>query len=251
MKPAIVFKQTIFGTGVCFNMVFIHGGVFDMGGESWNKSSLPIHKVQLSDFWMAEHPVTQELWVSVMGTEKNKSNFKGKRKPVESVSWMDINDEFLPALNKLTEGKRPDGTIYHLPTEAQWEFAARGGKSSKGFDFSGGNKLDDLGWNDKNSHNETKPVGLKLPNELGLYDMSGNVWEWCNDWYRADYYAKCKTEGIKIDPPGPEEGDYRVLRGGSWIFNPQFCRVSYRFNYHPALRYDFFVFRLVLVPLPV
>ena len=232
-------------------MVYVQGGRFEMGGESWSKSSLPVHPVELSDYRIGQYPVTQGVWEAVMGADNNESRFTGKQRPVESVSWEAIDSAFLPKLNEMTTSTRPAGTIYRLPTEAQWEFAARGGKSGKGFDFSGGHKLDDVGWYGENSHSETKPVGLKLPNELGLYDMSGNVWEWCNDWYGADYYAECKREGITKDPLGPDEGDDRVLRGGSWSSPPQGCRVAYRSLGHPAYRFFFIGFRLVLVPLPV
>jgi formylglycine-generating enzyme required for sulfatase activity len=245
------FLQTLPGSTISFKMVMVEGGAFDMGGESWLENGLPVHRVGLGDYWMAVHPVTQELWEAVMGEGKNESFFKGKRRPVESVSWEDINNEFLSALNELTRGNRPSGTIYQLPTEAQWEYAARGGGLNAGYPYSGSNKLDDVGWYDENSHGETKPVGLKLPNELGLYDMSGNVWEWCRDWYGSDYYKKCDEKGVVKDPDGPKEGDYRVLRGGGWSNDPQKCRVSDRYDDHPHDRDDDVGFRLVLVSLPV
>ncbi len=245
------FIQTLPNSTISFKMIKVEGGVFEMGGESWTSSSLPVHPVALSDFWMAEHLVTQELWETVLGKEKNESYFKGKFRPVEMVSWVQINDEFLPALNELTRHKRPNGTIFQLPTEAQWEYAARGGKLSKGFLYSGSKNLDDVGWYDENSHRETKPVGLKLPNELGLHDMSGNLWEWCRDWHGSDYYEKCKMEGVVKDPEGAKQGGTRVLRGGSWDISPLSCRVASRGDYHPANRFDKIGFRLVLVSLPV
>ena len=212
------FLQIIPGSKISFKMVKVDSGVFHMGGGSLTDSSLPVHWVELSDYWMADRIVTQELWETVMGEEKNESFFKGKNRPVESVSWEDINARFLPALNEITLGNRPAGTIYQLPSEAQWEYAARGGGRNAGFPYSGSSKLDDVGWNIENSHNETKPVGLKLPNELGLYDMSGNVWEWCRDWYGSDYYKKCEQKGVVKDPAGPTKGDIRALRGGSWYY---------------------------------
>ena len=120
---------------------------------------------------------------------------------------------------------------------------------SKGFDFSGANKLDDVGWYKENSHKETKPVGLKLPNELGLYDMCGNVWEWCRDFYRHDYYAKCKQDGMVKDPEGPEEGVPRIMRGGAWDSNARYGRINDRFIYNPADSYFILGFRLVMITL--
>ena len=207
------FLQIIPGSKISFKMVKVEGGVFDMGGESWDNDSLPVHRVELSDYWMADCSVTQELWEAVMGEGKNESFFKGMNRPVEKVSWDQINEEFLPALNELTLDNRLSGTIYQLPSEAQWEYAARGGGMNAGFPYSGSHKLDDVGWYEENSHGETKPVGLKLPNEMGLYDMSGNVYEWCRDWYGSDYYTKCEQKGVVKDPDGPTMGDFRVLRG--------------------------------------
>ncbi len=245
------FIQTLPNSNISFKMIKVEGGVFDMGGESWTVSSLPVHPVDLSDFWIAEHLVTQELWEAILGKEKNESCFKGKRRPVERVSWEQISDEFLPALNELTKGKRPIGTIFQLPTEAQWEYAARGGKLSNGFLYSGSNKLDDVGWYAENSNIETKPVGLKMPNELGLYDMSGNLWEWCRDCHSINYYNECIQEGVKKDPDGPIESFSHVLRGGGWNFFPRNCRVADRYGKYPAFRDDNFGFRLALVSLPV
>jgi formylglycine-generating enzyme len=246
-SPKRVFQQLLPNSKVSFNMVHIKGGRFDMGGESWRDDALPIHTVELSDYWIGQFPVTQEVWEAVMGM-KNKSRFRGKLRPVDIVSWEDIDTVFLPRINALTQDVRPEGTVYQLPTEAQWEFAARGGEQSMVFDYAGGNKLDDVGWYAENGFGETKPVGLKLYNELGLYDMSGNVWEWCRDWYSDDYYKECKAAGVVMNPPGPEKGDSRVLRGGSWYYDPRHCRVSYRFIARPATRVNVIGFRLVLVP---
>ena len=124
------FIQTLPGSTVSFNMVKVEGGVFDMGGESRNEASLPVHRVALSDYLMSAHPVTQELWEAVLGVQKNESWFRGKRRPVETVSWEQINNEFLPAINKLTGASRPPSAVYKLPSEAQWEYAARGGQKS-------------------------------------------------------------------------------------------------------------------------
>ena len=158
--------------GLSFEMVYVAGGEFEMGrkdaeAEDWEK---PVHKVILSPFFMSKYLVTQELWESVMGD--NPSSFKGTDRPVEKVSWNDAQ-VFVEKLNVQT------GKQYRLPTEAEWEYAARGGKRSMGFLYAGSDKLKEVGWYDANSGNETHPVGQLLGNELGIYDLSGNVWEWC------------------------------------------------------------------------
>ena len=146
----------------------------------------------------------------------NPSKFKGARRPVEYVSWDDCQD-FIRKLNELT------GANFRLPTEAEWEFAARGGNNSRGYKYSGSNSIGDVAWYDGNSGGETHPVGGKSANELGLYDMSGNVWEWCSDWYGA-YSSSSQT-----NPEGPGSGSYRVVRCGSWDYNARDCRVSNRY----------------------
>ena len=134
---------------------------------------------------------------------------------------------------------------YRLPTEAEWEYAARGGNKSKGYKYAGSNKLKEVAWYWENSHDETKDVGLKFPNELGLYDMSGNVWEWCQDWYSKEYYEECQKEGTVINPAGPKNGVYRVLRGGGWSNTPQYCRCTNRNLNPPEYRINNVGFRLV------
>ena len=162
----------------------------------------------------------------------NPSKFKGDNLPVEQVSWNDIQ-EFITKLNTMT------GKTFRLPTEAEWEYAARGGNKSKGYKYSGSNTLDNVAWYTNNSSSKTHPVGQKQPNELGLYDMSGNVWEWCQDWY-GSYSSSSQT-----NPTGPSSGSYRVLRGGSWYHFARICRVSYRLNSDPDDRYNLNGFRLV------
>jgi len=235
-------------------MIAIPGGTFDMGGESWNNErSLPIHPVELSDFRMGQYPVTQSLWMAVMGETSNPSHFKGPMRPVESVSWEQIDREFLPRLNEMTIHKRPADTVYRLPTEAEWEYAARGGPEweNQSFLYAGSDVLDEVGWYDGNSPGETKPVGLKMKNALGMYDMSGNVWEWCADWYGRDYYKKCLEDRIVKNPPGPEHGSDRVLRGGGWLDLAQYCRSVYRYYLDPSYRNFNIGFRLVLSIPPV
>ena len=237
-----------------FTMIAIEGNIdtvpFEMGGESGYVSK-PIHSVRLGDYWLCEYPVTQAVWETVMGA--NKSYFKGATRPVERVSWNDIADKdnvhnFLSKLNTMTEGVRPEGMVYSLPTEAQWEYAARGGKYWKQypFEYSGSDKLNEVGWYDGNSHRETKPVGLKTPNLLGLYDMSGNVWEWCEDWYDSGFYGKYKKEDVVKNPCNREQGSNRVNRGGGWLISAQRCRPTDRGDDTSSLRGYRLGFRLAL-----
>ncbi len=198
-------------------MVFVEGGTFKMGSNDYD-SEKPIHDVTLSDFYIGKYPVTQAQWHAVMG--ENPSHFKGCDDcPVENVSWDDVQ-EFIKKLNDRT------GKNYRLPTEAEWEYAARGGNKSKGYKYAGSDNLDEVGWYNGNAGSKTHPVGQKKPNELGIYDMSGNVWEWCADWYGA-YPSEPQT-----NPTGPAKGTDRVVRGGSWVDFDNFCRVSYRFRYN-------------------
>lgn len=223
------------------DMVFVEGGTFLMGSED-NEAldrEKPVHEVKLSSFYIARVPVTQALWKAVMGEDNNPSYFKGDRRPVETVSW----EEAKKFINELNERKNRN---YRLPTEAEWEYAARGGKYSKNYKYSGSNQLKEVGWYRDNSHRETKEVGLKLPNELGLYDMSGNVYEWCLDRYSGSYYQDCLQGGVADNPSGPVEGSRRVFRGGGWFSAPRLCRSTFRDYGVPGFRYDYIGFRLVL-----
>ena len=166
---------------------------------------------------------------------KNPSYFNGENRPVESVSWNDIQ-EFIEKLNAKT------GKKYRLPTEAEWEYAARGGTQSKGYKYSGSNDIGSVAWYTDDLSSQTHPVGQKQPNELGLYDMSGNVFEWCSDWYGS------YSSGSQTNPTGPAKGSYRVLRGASWNYTAWFCRVSDRYFYAPSYRSGVFGFRLVCQP---
>ena len=172
--------------------------------------------------------MTQALWKAVMGS--NPSNWKGDNLPVENVSWNDCQT-FLRKLNAMT------GKNFRLPTEAEWEYAARGGNRSRGYQYSGSNVLSDVAWY---SGSKTHNVGTKAPNELGIYDMSGNVWEWCQDWY-GDYHGYSQT-----NPTGPSSGSKRVVRGGSWIYFAWCCRVADRTDYAPGIRNNDLGFRLAL-----
>jgi formylglycine-generating enzyme required for sulfatase activity len=222
---------------ISLNMIAVQGGTFSMGftsdqGEEYQYDEKPVHQVTLSDFSIGKYEVTQAQWRAVMGT--NPSYFRYcETCPVEMVSWLDIQD-FLSKLNSLT------GKNYRLPTEAEWEYAARGGNRSKGYKFSGSNSVDTVGWYWNNSGEKTQPVGRKAPNELGIYDMTGNVFEWCQDWY-GDYRSSSQT-----NPHGASSGFTRVIRGGCWNNTASNMRVSNRGGNSPRGRYTDVGFRLAL-----
>ena len=219
-------------TDLNMEMVFVECGTFNMG-DKVSYSAQPIHSVTLSNFYIGKYPVTQKQWMKVMGS--NPSTYKGKDNPVGNVSYFDCQ-KFVVRLNKLT------GKKYRLPTEAEWEYAARGGKKSKGYEYAGSNNINEVAWFERNSSRSSHPVGEKVPNELGLYDMSGNVWEWCNDWY-GNYES-----GVQTNPQGPALGIYRMFRGCSWGEIADNCRVSNRCPNEPGFRDDGLGFRLGLVP---
>ena len=222
------FKVGTFSEFLPTGMVYVVGGTFQMGSNSGDSDEKPIHTVTVSSFYMDKTEVTQAEYRKVMG--KNPSKFSGCDDcPVENVSWHDAN-EYAKKV-----GKR-------LPTEAEWEYAARGGNKSKGYRYSGSNTISSVGWYDNNSDWKTHPVAQKQPNELGLYDMSGNVWEWCSDWYGEESYSSSPQN----NPQGPNSGEYRVLRGGSWGSLDGSCRVANRNGSDPGSRYYDLGFRLVL-----
>lgn len=208
------------------NMVYVAGGTFKMGATSeqgrdaWDYEK-PAHRVTLSSYYIGKYEVTQAEWKAVMGS--NPSYFKGDNLPVEDVSWDDCQT-FIRKLNALT------GRKFRLPTEAEWEFAARGGTNSRGYKYSGSNTLNSVAWCGGYSGGKTHPVGQKSPNELGLYDMSGNVYEWCQDWY-GGYSSSSQT-----NPVGSNSGSVRVRRGGSWYNDSWGCRVSNRYYNTPSFR---------------
>lgn len=216
------FTETI--GNMSFDMVFVEGGGFKIGGE---------HQVNLKDYYIGKYPVTQELWQAVIGN--NPSHFKGDNLPVENVSWTDTQ-KFIQKLNEKT------GKNYHLPSEAQWEFAARGGNQSKNFEFAGSDNLDEVGWYYDNSNGKTHPVGEKKPNELSIYDMSGNVWEWCQDKWHKNF------NGTPNDGKAREDGSssIRVVRGCAWYLNAEYCRVSSRLYADAGSSGDSYGFRLAL-----
>jgi formylglycine-generating enzyme required for sulfatase activity len=219
-------------------MVRVEGGTFQMGSDDKEAYSneKPVHTVTVGSFSIGKYEITQAQWRSVMGTSP--SYFKNcDNCPVENVSWDDIQ-QFLSKLNNLSSKR------YRLPTEAEWEFAARGGNSSNGFKYSGSNDLNAVAWYDYNSGSKTHSVGGKSANELGIYDMSGNVWEWCSDWYDSEYYSSSPSS----NPTGAVTGAFRVLRGGSWNSRAVFCRVANRAESAPSHRDSGCGFRLVSFP---
>ena len=222
--------------GVTFEMVRVEGGTFTMGATAEQSSDAysneyPTHQVTLSSYSIGKTEVTQALWQAVMGS--NPSYLKGSNLPVENVSWEECQT-FIRKLNALT------GKKFRLPTEAEWEFAARGGNNNRGYKYSGSNTLANVAWYNDNSADKTHPVATKASNELGIYDMTGNVDEWCNDWY--SYY----TSASQTNPTGPNSGTDRVYRGGSWYFSARYCRVSFRSNLDASCRSDILGLRLAL-----
>ena len=245
------------GKSVDFRMIEVKSGEFMMGATSEQAGARddekPAHKVKLTkDFFIGETEVTQALWEAVMGSKP--SNFgtddpdRGSL-PVESVSWNHICGKggLLEKLNDVLQGQLPEGRRFRLPTEAEWEYAARGGHKSPKVQtmYSGSGNIDEVAWYYNNSEGKTHPVKSLKANSLGLYDMSGNVLEWCSDRYGETYYKDCSNNGAETvtDPQGPETGSDRVMRSGCWNVDPGYCRVSDRSgngpdrsNYYLGLR---------------
>ncbi len=215
------------GTEYRYKMVYVSGGTYTMGctgeqGGDCIDDERPAHSVTVGGFYMGQTEVTQALWKAVMGS--NPSNWKGNTLPVEQVSYNDVKD-FIGRLNSMTDKN------FRLPTEEEWEYAARGGNSSRGYKYSGGDNIGSVAWYDGNSGGSPHPVAQKQPNELGLYDMSGNVFEWCSSLWCSDYN-------------NARSGSSRVGRGGSWYAIARNCRVSIRYNITPSLRNHYLGFRL-------
>ena len=222
--------------GISIDMVRVEAGTFTMGATPEMKNpdndEKPTHRVTLTnDYYIGKYEVTQALWQMVMGN--NPSEFKGDNLPVETVSWYDCQ-EFISKLNRIT------GKTFRLPTEAEWEYATRGGNKSRGYQYSGSNNLSDVAWYYDNSGYKTHAVGTKQPNELGIYDMSGNVREWCQDWKGA------YSSSSQVNPTGANSGSYRVIRGGYWGYDASYCHSSHRTYASPGSRDISLGLRLVL-----
>ena len=237
--------------GLNMKMVYVEGGEFMMGatseqGSEGDDDEQVIRRVKLDSYYIGECEVTQEQWTKIMGTSIQQQRSKasddnglrgtGPDYPMYYVSWEDAQ-AFCSELSRMT------GKTYCLPTEAQWEYAARGGKKADGTKYSGSWSIDAVAWYDGNSGSSTHPVKNKRPNGLGLYDMSGNVWEWCSDWYGSNYNVNDTN-----NPVGPSSGAYRVLRGGGWSYYARCCRVSVRGGNNPGKRNYYSGFRVVLLP---
>ncbi len=231
--------------GVSFTMVKVEGGTFMMGAQGSYEIEYekPVHEVTLTNnYYIGQTEVTQALWQTVMGNNPsffNEGDYgTNLKRPVEEVSWNDCQ-VFISKLNELT------GKTFRLPTEAEWEYAARGGNKSQGYKYAGSNTIEDVVWYYRNAYyvnsiGTTHTVATKAPNELGLYDMSGNVWEWCQDWYRI------YNSSPSVNPAGPTSGDSRVYRGGSCIEYDWNCRVLSRSGLNPEFSSGYLGLRLAL-----
>ena len=236
-KPKASYANGVLTVGsVTYKFVYVAPGTFTMGATPeqeypYNEEE-PAHQVTLTNgYYIGQTEVTQALWKAVMGS--NPSRFKGDNLPVEQVSWNDCQD-FIARLNDMT------GQRFRLPTEAEWEYAARGGHQSRGTQYSGAYSIDNCAWYTDNSGSKTHSVATKQANELGIYDMSGNVREWCQDWY-GSYSSNAVT-----NPTGPFSGSNRVSRGGSWGGNAGYCRVANRGSNTPGCSNYYLGLRLVL-----
>ena len=234
---------------VPLKMVFVKGGDLELGcvaerDDSCKAKEVPAHNVTLTDFYIGETEVTQAQWMAVMGRDNNPSYWKGNTLPVERVSWMECH-RFIVRLNKYLASELPEGYHFALPSEAQWEYAARGGLKSAGVRYAGSNDLKQIAWFYDNSSQRTHDVRIKTANELGIFDMSGNVWEWCEDWYDEDFYAE-NTDWH--NPMNNQETSYRVQRGGSWNYAASYSRCATRDRGSIHSRYEDCGFRVALVP---
>ena len=237
--------ETFTVEGVSFTMVHVEGGTFTMGSNN-HGFARPEHEVTLSDFYIGQTEVTQELWLAVMGVNpswfsSNEGYEDDFQRPVEEVRWYDCQD-FIAKLNRLT------GRTFRLPTEAEWEFAAHGGNNGESYLYAGSNNLSEISWYKDNVPSQEdslavhgpQRVGLKKPNALGLYDMTGNVYEWCQDWF--DYYSS----ESQINPTGPETGQGRIMKGGSWRSDSYYCKIVNRGSQYPSKRFIEVGLRLAL-----
>ena len=215
-------------------MVFVNGGTFIMGNNKANTNEKPEHKVTLHDFYIGKYEVTQAQWRAVMHTSPSVFS-RCDDGPEENISWNEVQI-FIRKINALT------GKHYRLPTEAEWEYAAKGGNKSVGYQYSGSDNISRVAWMADNSNAVTHPVGQKQGNELGIFDMCGNVWEWCADWYDEQFFSK--PDAQMPNPGGPASGTFRIVRGGSWYSNDYCSRPTYRDAFIPHGRSINIGFRL-------
>ena len=227
--------------GVPCSMIYVQGGTFQMGSKKFDRER-PIHPVTLSSFYIGQFPITQALYTAINNV--NPSYHKDKSRPVEQVSWEE-SKEFIDLLNKLPAIQSLRG-IFRLPTEAEWEYAARGGIHNQGYKYCGSDDLKQVGWFRENSGMETKPVGLLQPNELGIYDMSGNVYEWCEDDWHKTYENAPDDDRAWVGTSNG--GGYRVVRGGRYFLKTVNCRPASRSYSSPGYRGEYIGFRLVFSP---
>jgi formylglycine-generating enzyme required for sulfatase activity len=253
-KETMFILLVLFLTGAVFgqvaptNFVRVEGGTFQMGSDNGDSYEKPVHTVTVKSFSISKYEVTQKEWLEVMGN--NPSNFKGDNRPVEQVSWYEAVDycnkrSIKEGLTPVYKGSGDNITCdwnadgYRLPTEAEWEFAAKGGmKDNLTTEYSGSNSVDAVAWYSGNSGNSTHPVGTKAANSLDIHDMSGNVWEWCWDWYGS------YSSGAQTDPRGAVSGTYRVMRGGGWYSSAAGVRSVFRGDSTPSIQYYGIGFRL-------
>lgn len=229
-------KTIRLGDDISFDLVYVEGDSFMMGDDnSVRENEKPAHKVEVNSFYIGKHQVIQDVWQSVMGNDPFR--FSGGRRPIERVSWRETQD-FLQLLNRHTRQS------FRLPTEAEWEYAARGGKYREDYLYAGSDKLKQVGWYEENSNGQTHEVGKLLANELGLYDMSGNVWEWCEDDYHDNYEGAPNDGSAWVDSPARSSG--RVLRGGLYFDDAESSRSTFRSKYTADDRNGIVGFRLVL-----
>jgi formylglycine-generating enzyme required for sulfatase activity len=206
-------------------MVWVEGGSFMMGSNEGDEDEKPVHEVSLNGFYMGKYEVTQEQWVKVMASNPSNFYFSGCLQcPIENVSWNDVQD-FIIKLNAKS------GKSYRLPTEAEWEYAAKGGNKNSLYKYAGSDNIDEVAFYANNANNEPHPVGTKKANTLGIFDMTGNVWEWCSDWYDKNHYQY----SAKNNPEGVLTGDYRVLRGGSFSYDAYDSRTANRNSIKPSI----------------
>ena len=228
---------------VTYKLVYVEGGSMILGSDDGEVDEKPRHHTTLSDFYMGETEVTQVMWRNLMDLGETLSK-REENYPESGLSWEDCN-EFVVRLNSLLilEEKLPEGYRFALPSEAEWEYAARGGQQSWGCLYAGSDNMDDVGWYTHNT-GAAQEVAQKRPNELGLYDMSGNVWEWCEDFYNSRFYV---SNTNWTNPVNTYPSNYRVLRGGCWYDGVSHCRVSFRSYYSPGSSDRTYGFRLALV----